>query len=555
MISRPFRALFVTELLTSLNLNAFVVKKKRLKTWLAAVALIVGLMPAYAMLAATEVIAFRYLNRHGLPLQDVVLTGLYAAAQLVLLLAAIPIVYSALYQSNELSILLPLPYPPWQILAAKLGAIYVPEMLLGWAFFVPGLAAYYAYGYGSLAALPVTLMGLLFMPVIPVCISTVLCVLIASTPGIGRSRWFWYTSITLGLMAAFMLPSIVLSAQDPSSVRDLVQVRMRQMGQLGRLMPGVQFAMYALTEEFWKAALHQLLHVAIAGGYLMATLAVGDRLFIGPVLRGAAAAKRRSARVARTRVRSYLASAVEKEIVCTLKDPAVAMNGLGGYIALPILAVVYSILKYQTRGKVDVLGQMDQFLHGPAFARYLPFMVTGMALGLAAFGSMSSLFAAAYSKDGKRLWIEKSLPVAPFTVFLGKFLAAFFLDSVLNLITVAVFVLVVPFRAEQWLYTILLSEIVIGWSGAAALAVDCVRPKLVWKDTLEAVKQNVNVVIGLAVGILGLGLNLLALRALYVSSAQPAVTYALVMALNVAFLAAAFVAGKAAAARFPRVTV
>ncbi len=555
MTTSSSRALFITQILTALNLNAFVVKKKRLRAWLATAGLTLALTPSYAGIASMQVLAFAFLRKHGLPLEDLLLTGLYAAGQIVLLIAAIPIVYSSLYQSNELSILLPLPYRPWQIVAAKLGAIYIPELLLGWAFFLPGLITYYAYGYASPLHLPVTLVGLMFMPVIPLALSSIVCILVANIPGIGRSRWFWYIGITLALVGVSFLPMMAMSADDPGMMSDLVQIRMRQISHLARLMPGVQYAMYALVGDTWMAALQQLVHLVIVAAYAVAVLGIGNRFYIGPILRGTPAANRRSAQAERAQERGILASLIRKELLCTLKDPAVAMNGLGGYIALPLLAVTYTVLKYQTRGKVDIIGQIDKLLHSEAFSQHLPFFVVGIALALAMFGSMSSLFAASYSKDGKRLWVEKSLPLPPFAIYLGKFWAAFLMISALNLLTVAVFSLAIPIRAHEWSFVVALSEAVIAWSGAGGLAIDAVRPKLVWKDTVQAVKQNMNVVLGLGVTMAGLGLNVLLLWRLYQAEADPWFVYAGAMALNLAFLVAAFVAGRRAAERLRSVMV
>jgi len=555
MSAAAFRSLLITQLLTGLNLNAFVVRRKRLKAWLATGGLTLCLMPTYIGIVVLQVKAFAFVRSANLPLEPTLLIGVYAATQLMILMAGIPAVYAALYQSNELSILLPLPYHPWQIVAAKLGAIYLPELLLGWAFFLPSLITFYAYGCAPIVLAPLALLGLVLMPVIPLGLSAIACMLIANIPGIGRSKWFWYVGITMALLAASLMMTAGMSAADSGAMADLVQVRMRQISQMGRLLPGVQFAMYAMVATDWTAILHHSAHLAVALAYALAVLAIGSRFCIGPILRGTDAARKKGARAESARLRSFVLSCVRKEWVCTLKDPAVAMNGLGGYIALPLLAITYTIMKVQTKGKVDIIGQLDALLHSPAFSRHLPFFVAGIALGLATFGSLSSLFAASYSKDGKRLWVEKSLPVAPFAIYMGRFLAGYALVTPLNLLTLVFFTFVVPFSAAEWVYVILLSQTVMAWNALVGLAIDCVRPKLVWKDTVQAVKQNMNVVLAMGVGFAGLGLNAAALVFLFRAGASPAVVYAAVFVLNGALLAAAVAMGRAASQRLTRVQV
>jgi ABC-2 type transport system permease protein len=562
MSGQALKSLFMVQLLAGLNVNALLVRRKRLKAWLATLGMIALMTPSYIGIVIMQVKAFAYLQANALPLEDMLLIGVYSAALLMILFAGIPTVYAALYQSNELSILLPLPYRPWQIVAAKLAMIYVVELIVGWAFFLPSLIAYYAYGYASLASVPVAIVGLLLMPIVPLALSAIACILIANVPGIGRSRWFWFVGITMALLAASLLLTAGMMTDSPEAMTDLVEVRMRQIAQIGRMMPGVQFAMYALVDDRWTALLHQGSNLVVACAYVLAVLSLGSALYIGPILRGDSVAtgsvavrRRGAARAGSAETRSFLLSCVRKEWICVLKDPAVAMNGLGGYIALPLLAVTYTIMKVQTKGKVDVIGQMDRLLHSPEFVRHLPFFVIGIALGLATFGSLSSLFSASYSKDGKRLWLERSLPVAPFSIYMGKLLAGYSLVSALNLVTIGIASLAVPFRAQHWLYVVLLSQVAIAWNAAVGLAIDCVRPKLVWKDTVQAVKQNMNVVLAMGVSFAGIGINAVLLKALWEAEASPSIVYAAAFALNVALLAGALFLGRAASVRFDRLHV
>ncbi len=549
------RSLVAVQFLAGLNLNALLVRRKRLRSWLATIGMAALLSPSYIAIVALQVKAFAFLRNNGLPLEDMLLIGMYAAALFMILFAGIPTVYASLYQSKELSVLLPLPYSPWQIVAAKLAAIYAVELLVGWAFFLPTLVTYYAYGYASLVHLPIALIGLILMPVVPLALSALLCMLVSNIPGVGQNKWFWYIGITVALIGASLLMTSGMMAEDAGAMADLIQIRMRQIAQIGQLLPGVQFGMYALVDDRWTAALHQAANIAVSVAYAVAVLAVGSALYIGPILRGDSVRRKVRARAGAAETRGFPASYVRKELLCTLKDPAVAMNGLGGYIALPLLGVTYTIMKIQSKGKVDIIGQLDAMLHSEQMATHLPFFVVGIALGLALFGSLSSLFAASYSKDGKRLWVEKSLPVAPFSIYVGKLLAGYALVSPLNLLTLGLATLVVPFRPQHWLYVALLSQVAIAWNGAFGLAIDAMRPKLVWKDTVQAVKQNMNVVLAMGVSFAGNGANAGMLKVLWDLEAAPAVVYAAAFALNMALLATALAVGRAASNRLQRAPV
>lgn len=552
-MNTAFRSLIVTKLIATLNVSALLVPSRRWKTGLATIGLILVFSPTYGSMVALQVKLFRFLKQSGLPLENLVLVGVFAGTLLMILLASIPAVYAALYQSQDLNLLLPMPFYPWQIVAAKLIPIYLIELFISWAVVLPSVILWYVHGFGLLYLIPLTALLLVSLPAVPLALASILCMLVGAVPGIGRNKWLWYTGITMALLAASLILTAGLTVVDTNAYQDVIELQMRQVSRFAALMPGVQFCLYALVCKDWTCLFHYASYLVVVAAYVGAALALGSRIYIGPVLAGEAAVGRKPRRVGQIRARSFFASAVRKELLCTLKDPAVAMNGLGGYIALPILIATYTIMRIQTKGKVDVIGQLDALLHSDALMRYLPFVVAGFGIGLAFFGSLSSLFSASYSKDGKRLWLERTLPVSSFSVFMAKLAASYLLVTPFNLATIAFLMLAVPFRPLEWVYVLVLSQVVIGWAGAAGLAVDAVRPKLQWKSTVEAVKQNVNVMIGLGVTMLGLGLNVLLLRYLYLNHSGGPVIYVSVLLVNCALLAGALATGRLASRRFERV--
>jgi ABC-2 type transport system permease protein len=175
------------------------------------------------------------------------------------------------------------------------------------------------------------------------------------------------------------------------------------------------------------------------------------------------------------------------------------MNSLGGYFAVPLLLLVYTVEKIASKGRIDVIGQFQKGIYSPGFAAHLPLMIVCVGLGFAVLGGMSALFAASYSKDGKRLWLEKSLPVDPFDIFKAKLTMGMIVVSALNLITIALASRFIPIPSWSWIYVFALSETAIAYNASLALLIDCRRPKLVWQDPVQAVKQNINVFLSILV--------------------------------------------------------
>jgi ABC-2 type transport system permease protein len=543
------------QLVASLGLNYLLQPGKRGRKLGVLLFVLLSMAPAYTGFVVLIGRAYGFLAAHNLPFYDLVLTGMHALAQIMILFLGIPILYAALFQANDLSILLPLPLRPAHILAAKLGVAYVLELIAAAILFAPALFFHAHYARPGAVMLGSGALCLLLLPAIPLALCALLCMAVVNVPGIGRSKWVWHLGMMLGALGAAAGMMMFTNSGPQVDLLDLVQAKMQQVAQMGRWIPGSVFAMRALALPGAEGLLNLALYGAAVVGWGVLLLAAGERLYIRPVVRGSGVAARRRRRADPLHAGSFLTTYVRKELACTLKDPAVAMNAVGGYLSVPILLLMYTILKIQTKGQVDVVGQLAQAAHSPLLQRALPFVVVGIALGLSFLGTSSSLFAASYSKDGRRLWLEKTLPVPAWTLFLGKFLFGMGLVTSLNAVTVVAAARVVPLGVGEWLYILLLSEVVIAANGAIALLIDCRRPKVDWKDTVQAVKQNVNVLLAFGATTLTLLLNGMLLAATYRLGLPASTLYAQLLAINGLLLAAVLVAARSLCRGLERVSV
>ena len=223
------------------------------------------------------------------------------------------------------------------------------------------------------------------------------------------------------------------------------------------------------------------------------------------------------------------------------------MNALGGYIGIPMVLVIWTIMKVQSKGKMDIVGDFMKMLHNPGIQEYLPIFVVCIALFMSLMSSGSSMFSACYSKDGKRLWIEKSLPVHPFDIMKGKLYMGLIVVSALNIIAIIMASFIIKLEVWQWVYILVLSEIVITFDSLIALMIDCARPKLIWKETVQAVKQNMNVILSMLVSLTLALLNGAILYICWKSKVNAVDIYGIALILNAVLLATSwFIAQKAA---------
>lgn len=550
-------ALMRTLLIANFDLNALRSPRRRWRMLATVGVIALGVAPLAFAYAVGIGGAYTAMEQQGLPLQDLLLAGIYALAQITVLFTSVTVAHATLLRARDLSILLPLPYRPAQIVAAKLAVVWLIELAIGGAFFLPPLVQHLAHtGAGPLrwlAAAPLALA----MPLIPLCAGTLLVLLVGNIPGLGRNRWFWHLLLTSAMLAAWLVLRRVVDPDLPvTDAMDLVQVKMRQFETIGRQLPGSLFAIRALTAPAPAAAVNFLLALAAPAVAVGVVLLAADRLYLRPVLEGAGAGARRRGRAEASRPRAFLLSCARKEIACVLRDPAVAMNALAVYVAVPI-GVTMSLLTRHggAGGGGGGLRELAGWFAAPESPTLRPVAAAGLGLAVASLGMLSSLFSASWSKDGRRLWLERSLPVDPFVLFLGKWLGALAIASVAHLATMTAAGLLLRLPPGPWIYAWFTGELALAAAGAFGLAIDAARPKLAWKETIEAVKQNLNVFLGLLAGIALLALNAVVLVGCVSLDLPPGVVWMAPVVVNLGALALAMLAGRAAAERVAKLDI
>lgn len=546
-------------LLNALALNDLRHGRRRVRTLLVWVAILVGVGPVVAAWAALVGMIYAALRGSELPLYDLTLAGTYAMAQGMVLLTALPMAYSQLLRARDLSILLPLPYRPGQVVLAKLAVVWVFELLVGAAFWGPVVAQHLIWTGGGPLRVASAVLLLLALPVLPLCASSLVALLVANVPGLGRSRWFWQILTMTAAFGAWIVMRQGMPAYDSQKeLADFATIKLAQMQQLGRVVPGLTHVVRALTADGAAAVAGLVLALALAAAGVAAVLLLSDRLYLRPVLEGAGAGARGHGRAEAARPRPFVLSVARRELASVLRDPPVAINALGGYVAVPI-GFVAAFFMGPRGGPAEHggggLGELFALLRTPATAAIAPVVFAGLGLGAAALAALSSLFSASFSKDGRKLWLERSLPVSPFAVFLGKWLGCLLIAGVAHTVTLAALGLLLRLPPGPWLYAWLVGLLAIGACGALGLGIDALRPKLAWKETVEAVKQNANVVFAMIGSLVLLGVNALALWACVAWRLPGPAVWLAPVVLNLGLLAYALFLGRLAAARFGELEV
>ena len=189
--------------------------------------------------------------------------------------------------------------------------------------------------------------------------------------------------------------------------------------------------------------------------------------------------------------RTMQAALLRRELKVLLSNSAFIIETVGEVIMLPLLLCIFY---FTIPEEISML--INRMTEGKG---YLPLLVTGILILINSINSVSST---SISREGSSFSISKSLPIGGRVQVKAKmiFHIILFLSSwYLNLLLLT---LILKLPAVHLLYLIPAGPAVILLSFAASIHIDLSRPVLNWTHPQQAMKQNMNVPIGMGFGLL-----------------------------------------------------
>jgi ABC-2 type transport system permease protein len=191
-------------------------------------------------------------------------------------------------------------------------------------------------------------------------------------------------------------------------------------------------------------------------------------------------------------VSSPFVAVFKREWKLLLRTPLYIINGLTGAIIGPILVIIMFFA--QGSEKAELL----KYISNPDYSVY--FLLGGLGLMLFTAG-MNTVASTSVSREGRCFWVTKMIPVQPRQQVLGKFLQSYMVSVLGVLSTAVIFGIFLKFSLLQ-----IISMVIVGLIGSVSmtalnLLIDVLHPKLVWNSEQEAMKQNINSLLGMLASI------------------------------------------------------
>ncbi len=415
--------------------------------------------------------------------------------QVLILFFALLSSFTAMFGRKDHEFLSSLPIPKRYVYMSTVLHIYASGVLSAAMILIPSVII---YGIGQGFSLQIILMAIpavFLMPVLPVCIAFAFVLLIMRLVVYCPFKEQLATIFGIVFLIGYMFFNLSFSSEFGAWIASMDFGALFEnsgwFSDLLRILPGVYLTRLTLVGSTLEALLAFLSIFFFSVFLFMGMYFLGAKSFFAVRAALTMHGHRKRAKLRHKESKPFWAY-VKKEYRGILRCSVYVLNGLLGIILGPIMVIVM-----MSDNGIDSAGLVGGVLAGKNERFFL--IPVLMILGLAHFieSTIATVPASSYSREGLSRWVTQVAPISDKTDFLGRALASIVLFWLSDLLIWGLGWYYFRFSLFDGLFfmvALLISAIPCVF---IALFLDYKRPKLVWEKEAQAMKQNVNTLIGM----------------------------------------------------------
>ncbi len=386
-----------------------------------------------------------------------------------------------LFASKDHDLLFSLPLKPTTIILSKISSVYLSSLLLSAGLIAPFAVAYaMTTGQGILFYL-FALAGVLFIPLIPLLIATLLGFLIARIAS--RFKRSNVATIITSFAAILLIMGFSMfmgySSRDPQYLLEANPV----FNTLSYINITAYFYILALKDISF---LNLLLTIVVSAGLFAFVIYFLPKNYI-KINSKLTQRHKASAYVHKTlKVSGQFKTLLRKELSMYFSSFLYVMNSAMGLV---LFAIVTVILVFNA-------GMVGEFASLNISLGMAPMVMGFLFLGL------SCTTSCAISIEGKRLWQIKCMPIHTKHILLSKLCVNLMISAPFIVVCNIVIGFVLKTTPLEIFAAIVIHCLFATLIALVGLNVNLAKPRLDWKSETEAIKQSASVSITLGIGFL-----------------------------------------------------
>ncbi|MBT3320356.1 MAG: hypothetical protein HN389_11400 [Clostridia bacterium] len=430
---------------------------------------------------------------------DIILPLVFGATCIMVFIFGVFYVVSTMYHAKDIELLASLPIRPYQMLSAKFITLVVYEYIMEAFILVPVMVAFGVKSGVGVTYIVYCIILLAITPIIALSIASVLVMVVMRFTSFGKNKQvfkFVGSILVVGIAIGLNIGLQALTGGNRSEEQlvQMIESGTSLVSTVSNVFPGIIFASRALINSASISGVINLaLFVLCSAGGIAAFLGVGQLVYTKGVAgvtessakrKGVSDLGKEAARISAT------LSYIRKEFRLLVRSPIAFLNCVMMNLIWPAILVVMMF----TSGSLEMVKTLLVTMDGG--------LMIAILVGMSAFVSSSNATAStAISREGKQLYVTKYIPLDMSKQLIAKILTGYFL-SVIGIVIIVIVGIVLGMNVGVALIALVLSLLVSAVVAVAGTLIDVSHPKLNWMNEQQAIKQNVNVLLHMLVGLL-----------------------------------------------------
>ncbi|MGB9808607.1 MAG: putative ABC transporter permease subunit, partial [Caldanaerobacter sp.] len=412
--------------------------------------------------------------------------------QITILIFGFLWVISIFYFSDDIKILLSLPFQPYEILFSKYALILINEYIVLAFLMFPAILI---YGIGTGAGIFYYLIALiiyLFAPMVPLSIDAVMALWIMKFTNLRKKKDLFTILISTAALIVALAFQYFVNKTTPDIGKDAAFEFLVKNVDLAKILtksfPPSLWGAYAICyHNKIEGIVNLFLFIVVSLALLSLMLITAQKVYFKALMAGQEIESRRKAIDIEKNVRAggILYALVLKEWRLFVRVPVYAMNVFPISIIIPFIV----FLSFTTQSQME-FERVLQYISSSANGIWI--FTAGILVSLFIAGS-TSLSSTAFSREGKLFYISKVLPVSPNLQLEAKLIMGVFVSFLILLPTyiTAIYLFKISFGMAITVAILSLPAVVL--VNIIGLLIDSGRPFFEWDNPQKAMKGNPNV--------------------------------------------------------------
>lgn len=386
---------------------------------------------------------------------------------------------SIIFQKNAYDILASLPISHSAIVVSRFLRMYVENVVMTFVVMIPAMGVYGVMVRPGISFYLIGLIVTIFIPFIPITISTFLGALITAIASRMQHKSLVNVVLSILMMAGIMLGTSQMAAlEDEISVELLQNILEIMLTAIESIYPpAVWLGSAMLTGDFYVC------FICVIGGLLLFTVVMAiisvNYEWISRGLYSTNA--KHDYQMEHLKRNSVLGALYRREMRRYFSSSVYVTNTIIG----PIMAVVFSVAA-AAFGLEQIQAGMEVTIDITGAA---PFILAGI------FCIMPTT-CTSVSMEGKEWWIVKSLPIKAKDVLDSKLLLNLSLVLPFFVVSEILFVIAIKPNMTEFLWMLVIPIIMILFACVFGIAVNLKMPVFDWENEVTIVKQSASAFIG-----------------------------------------------------------